>query len=421
MYARAANVVPSLHLPETGKSREGSFLARLCAALKVDGAALLDLSGTVVESGGAAAPSYLGRTVQALRPSSAPQVFANLAPAHSPRFLAIVPMLDRRGDPKHLLVLWDHRPRSEVTAYRLLALATDVASHAMLSRLVTYNAHNKIMFERASQTARIGIWVCSLPDERLTWTDGVYDLFELPRGSVLDRDTTVGFYTRESRDRMQVLRARAIAEHTDFNLDAEIVTAKGNRRWMRLTGAVECENGVARRIFGMKQDITEEKLLSDRTRYLAEFDVMTGLANRAQFQARLTDLDDVGGLLLIDIDGFKLINDTHGHVAGDDYLKEVARRLRDCCASASLVARIGGDEFAVLLGRNTAVADIQGAAASIVHVLSSAASIAGQTMPMSASVGGALCGSASGEDLFRQADAALYAAKAGGRNTHRIL
>jgi diguanylate cyclase (GGDEF)-like protein/PAS domain S-box-containing protein len=420
VYARAANAVPSLHLPDASRHRDGSTLGRLAIALRVDGALLTDQAGATIEFGGLATPTRLTRHIGSLAQVATPRLIHQPEDGLPP-FVALVPVPDRKGRMQHMLTLWDSRARTPAAAYRLLALAVDMVAQASTARLVRYHEHNRVMFERASQTAHIGIWVCTLPDQRLTWTDGVYDLFELPRGSALDRDATVELYVPESRERMQALRARAIAEHTDFSLDAEIITAKGNRRWMRLTGAVECENGVARRIFGMKQDITEEKLLSDRTRYLAEFDVMTGLANRAQFQARITDLDDVGGLLLIDIDGFKLINDTYGHVAGDDYLKEVARRLRDSCGGASLVARIGGDEFAVLLGRNTTLSDLQQSAEKAVQVLSVVTSIGGQPIPMSASVGGSLCHSAAGEDLFRQADAALYAAKAGGRNTHRIM
>ena len=338
------------------------------------------------------------------------------------------------GDPGAplLLSLVDRQPRSPAMAYRLAALAIDVTSAATIARqarqitvLRSEQEQEREMFNLASQTARIGVWACDLADNSLTWTDSVYDLFELPRGAPLERAATVECYTAASRIAMEAARAKAIAECSDFCVDAEIITAKGTRRWMRLTGSVEAHDGVARRIFGMKQDITEEKLLADRTRYLAETDVMTGLANRSQFQNQLADLSGVThgapvtSLLLIDLDGFKQINDTHGHAVGDDCLKEAAARLVACCQGAALVARIGGDEFAVLPAGDHGVADLDALGQCIVHAVGGPYLRNGQTITLSASVGVALNTGGSPEDLFRKADIALYAAKAAGRNTMR--
>src|SRR3954469_22462472 len=99
-------------------------------------------------------------------------------------------------------------------------------------------AHYKKMYDRSSALARIGVWECDLATEALTWTDGVYDLFELPRGSSLERANIVRFYDEESRREMEKLRARTIRDGGSFSLDIRIRTAKGNERWIRLTGDV---------------------------------------------------------------------------------------------------------------------------------------------------------------------------------------
>lgn len=129
-------------------------------------------------------------------------------------------------------------------------------------------AHYKKMYDRSSALARIGVWECDLATGTLTWTDGVYDLFELPRGSTLDRSRILGFYDEESRREMERLRARTIRDGGSFSLDIHVRTAKGNERWIRLTADVERENGRSVRIFGTKQDITAEKSAQEKVRAL---------------------------------------------------------------------------------------------------------------------------------------------------------
>ena len=129
-------------------------------------------------------------------------------------------------------------------------------------------ARYKKMYERSSALARIGVWECDLATEALTWTDGVYDLFELPRGSRIDRGTALALYDEASRLEMERLRDRTIREGGSFTVDIRVRTAKGNARWIRLTGDVEREDGRSVRIFGTKQDITAEKSAQERVRAL---------------------------------------------------------------------------------------------------------------------------------------------------------
>jgi diguanylate cyclase (GGDEF)-like protein len=288
-------------------------------------------------------------------------------------------------------------------------------------------AHSRKIFDRSSVAARLGVWECNLPDNRIAWTDVIYDIFDLPRDLPLERDLTVNCYSLESQIELDRRRSKAIAERSGFTMDAEIVTARGNRRWIRITATVECEDGEPVRIFGIKQDITDEKLLQDQTRYLASFDVVTGLANRAQFQSKLAELcepghvcPDAAALMLIDLDGFKKLNDTFGHAAGDHCLQEAARRFAGICGRAGLVARIGGDEFAVLLDGGADVATLVEMAGEIVAGLQAPIPFDGAHLQVSASLGIAFAGGETAGELFKKADAALYAAKAAGRNTFRF-
>ncbi|KAA0697659.1 diguanylate cyclase [Neorhizobium sp. P12A] len=298
---------------------------------------------------------------------------------------------------------------------------------ALISSQAAALAHSRKIFDRASVSAQIGVWECSLPDETLHWTDVVYDLFDLPRGSVIDRSEIVECYSPESARELKLRRDRAIEERSGFTMDAEIITRNGNRKWIRLTASVECEDDVPVRIFGMKQDITEEKIMLDRTRYLAEFDLMTGLANRSQFLTRLSSFCDHHGerkslaaLLLVDLDGFKAVNDSMGHAAGDECLKEAASRLRSVCGDGGFVARIGGDEFAALMGPCTDRGSIAEMARDIIGSLSRPVDYYGRTLTLGASVGIAIVDGSVPSELSRRADIALYAAKGAGRGTFRF-
>lgn len=129
-------------------------------------------------------------------------------------------------------------------------------------------AHYRKMYDRVSALARIGVWECDLATDELTWTDAVYDLFELPRGSPVRRSDMVELYEANSRREMERLRAEAIANGTGFSVEVRIRTASGNEKWIRLTADVEQEDGRSVRIFGTKQDISEEKAAQDKVQSL---------------------------------------------------------------------------------------------------------------------------------------------------------
>ena len=436
LAASTAFALPPADIPAGQDDAIAGRLQRLCELLAIAGARLssIESDGPVVIAAAGADVNLAALEARAIA-AAQPLIIAD-ATHRSARFYAGIVLPADADRPAQLLSLFDPRPRSPMMAATIAAMAGEALAQATIARhrrhieaqtrtiadYVALEEQRRTLFDRASATARIGVWQCNLSDNSLLWTNGVYDLFEIPRNTPVTREIALACYTDASRRQMEAARARAIANCSDFSLDVEIITRTGKHRWMRLTGAVESRDGVAHRIFGMKQDITEEKLLADRTRYLAEFDVMTGLANRSLFQARLTDLDNgqggIGALLLVDLDGFKQLNDTYGHAIGDACLQEAARRLVESCAGAQLVARIGGDEFAVLL---KAGADAEALAELIVATMRRPAAQLGQTRRLSTSVCVAHYGGGSSEDLFRQADLALYAAKAAGRDTSRTF
>ncbi len=163
--------------------------------------------------------------------------------------------------------------------------------------------------------------------------------------------------------------------------------------------------------------------LKDRLDHDASHDPLTGLANRRRFVDELKRIAGHGrpgvliGLLFVDLDGFKDVNDRHGHQAGNDLLVEVANRLRDCVRPGDLVARLGGDEFTIVLTRLERAAPAAAVADRICRVISEPFDIVGQPLHVSTSIGIALTPAyrADTDDLLRRADAAMYRAKAQGK------
>ncbi|WP_421363820.1 diguanylate cyclase domain-containing protein [Agrobacterium rosae] len=316
-------------------------------------------------------------------------------------------------------------------------LASEADMHSSPERATPFNMNEGVaspseqfnhlqgLFEKSFKAARVGIWECSLPDETLTWTDTVFEFFDLPPQTPLTRADIVALYTPESREKLRAARNAAIQDGDGFTLDAQIITAKGNSRWIRITAIVERGEGRSIRIFGMKQDITAEKAMVDNIRRLTEIDTLTGLASRAKFESVLAAMCTGGthvqyGLLLVDLDGFKAINDTLGHQMGDECLREAGSKLTKALPDAVVISRIGGDEFAVIHTCESAKR-LQDLGKQVVDSLEWWWDPSSIKLKISASVGGTIIKKeAVPNDVFALADRALYSAKAGGKNSFEL-
>lgn len=323
--------------------------------------------------------------------------------------------------------------RQHRDARALGALASDLDAKARLAeKNAEALARSKRLFDRASELSLMGAWEWYPSSGELTWTEGMYDIHELPRGSVVSAETVQSFYPEESRKQVQDLLSQARLTHTRYTFEGPMRTAKGRKRWIRLMGDVEIEDGAVVRCFGVKQDITEQKTTFNKMQYLAEFDTLTGLPNRTIFQRKLQRIvKSIGAdqqhvpyaLLLIDLDGFKTINDSFGHAVGDECLTQIAKRLRRIPEDTEILARMGGDEFALLLDATSGATSIEQRVETVLHELRRPIRWAGQSFQLSGSVGVAYLGGDAGfeTELVTQADLALYAAKTSGRNMFRVF
>jgi diguanylate cyclase (GGDEF)-like protein/PAS domain S-box-containing protein len=229
---------------------------------------------------------------------------------------------------------------------------------------------------------------------------------------------------REDRARVHAAWQRSLATGTPYDIEHRMRWGDGEFRWVHTRAHPRyCADGQIIAWYGATEDIHERKLAEQRMNWIATHDSLTGLPNRREFGARLeaeitksTEGKKVA-LLLLDLDGFKLVNDTLGHDVGDELLVEAARRLRAVVRSDGLVSRLGGDEFTILVPKLTSEQWLQEFADRIVQELSRPLVIRGDNVGTRASMGIAVCpeDAASMSDLLKDADLALYAAKAAGR------
>lgn len=199
--------------------------------------------------------------------------------------------------------------------------------------------------------------------------------------------------------------------------------------WLTVS-AVKNNHGEILQYVAMFSDISDRKAAEAQIEYLAHYDQLTGLANRALLQERFALLISQAqrhrrrvGVLFLDLDRFKNVNDTLGHSAGDAVLQETARRLRACLRQADFVARQGGDEFIVLINDVDVIHDAAHVAQKIIVAMEERFEIHGHEIHISPSIGIGIYPD-DGQDietLLKNADVAMYQAKSAGRNNYQFF
>lgn len=233
----------------------------------------------------------------------------------------------------------------------------------------------------------------------------------------------------EDRERTLAAMQRALYTMEPFNEVCRLRCADGTYRWFHSRGqALGGEGGRAKRMAGSITDVTELKASEERIRHLANHDPLTGLPNRRLLQDRMEQSlllarrkGTLVGVMVVDLDRFKEINDTAGHLVGDEVLRTVGSRLRASIREADTVARHGGDEFVVLLPELREAQDAHRVAEKMIAGVCAPIDVEGRPYQVGASVGIAIYpeDAHDGEALLHRADEAMYAAKEGGGNRAR--
>jgi diguanylate cyclase (GGDEF)-like protein/PAS domain S-box-containing protein len=290
-------------------------------------------------------------------------------------------------------------------------------------------------FMRSQYFARIGTWDWDVDTDRLYWSEAIYGMFGYKVGEVMP---SYELFCRsvhpDDQARVRAGELRCIETGENHDEEYRVIWPDGSTHWLRETGnVVKDTQGQVIKMMGVVRDITEEKASAKQLRKLAHRDPLTGLPNRLMLEERLSKALERAhanatrvALVFVDLNGFKAINDQHGHAVGDRVLITTATRLKNTLRESDTVARIGGDEFVLILEGLTQGKNLQeeahGICEKIFAGLAAPVSVGDTWRHIGTSLGVAIFPdhASSLDTLIHVADLAMYEAKRSGNNQYRL-
>jgi diguanylate cyclase (GGDEF)-like protein/PAS domain S-box-containing protein len=283
----------------------------------------------------------------------------------------------------------------------------------------------------AMKAAKIGFWDLDAIKGEHVWSDTCKALLGVPPDGPANFQVLMKAVHPDDWKRMQASIDGAIHEKRDYFVDFRVVWPDKSVHWRTSCGqAFYDDTGHITRMSGITMDIDERKLAEERVKFLAYYDALTELPNRTLFQDRLTKAlasarrqRNKVALLFLDLDRFKTINDSLGHSVGDLLLKRVAERLKKWAREQDTVARIGGDEFLIMLTGIKNIRDAAIATERLMDAMTVEFVVQGHPLNISFSLGISIFPEhgTDGEALIKNADAAMYCAKEHGRNNFQFF
>ena len=311
-----------------------------------------------------------------------------------------------------------------LSALALVFIGTIAGAHRTRVKLVRASAERfKQLFDRnpagefrANETG--GILDCNDACARLV---GFASRAELMAHGIAER------FGNETE--WQELFARLHEQGTLPNAEMPLRRADGTEVWVLMNASIVTDGKGHPIIAATVVDITDRKRAEEEVRYRAHHDVLTGLPNRALFKDRLTIALNYAhrhgnqlAVLCLDLDGFNVVNEAFGREAGDHLLREAAERLKTCVREEDSVARVGDDEFTMLIMRPSNVGDVTVVARKILQTIARPITVDDHQFNITASIGIAFYPQDAGDAdaLLKNADSALARAKEAGRNSYQL-
>lgn len=292
---------------------------------------------------------------------------------------------------------------------------------------------NARLLHLAEVTAAVGHWQWHIQRNEVTFSNEFQRILGVPEGQALTIKGFLRLFDRSHRWSMRESFEHAGATGDGFDLSITIGRGTEDERYMTVRGFGEAdEQGNIGSVFGVIRDDTamtrttqELAKTSKDLRKLASYDPLTGLANRFAFRRQLhyavrrsIKNDRPVALLIVDMDGFKEINDTLGHAVGDKVLQETANRICNVVQGETMIARLGGDEFTIIVDDPRSTSELMALGDAIVGAVLEPLNVDGHQVMVGASVGASQCplDSKKPDELFTFAGTAMNTAKRGTRN-----
>lgn len=336
------------------------------------------------------------------------------------------------------LIEWDDAGQPQ----RMIGTHLDISQRKYNEEQLLINSQ---LLNESQKIAKVGGWKLDLTTGDLFWTDETYRIHDTsPEEFNPTVDAGVGYFLPESKKIISEALDQAINQGIGYDLELETYTTKGRLIDVRTTCSVTLENGTPVRLTGIFQDISlhksDQRKLKENNIALekansalelsAHYDSLTGFPNRNLLSDRLEHAlirskrnKKTVAIAFIDLDEFKVINDTHGHNVGDELLKKVANNLMGALRAGDTLSRIGGDEFVAVIEELTNTSESEPIIARMLESVSGVLLVEGKLMKISASIGVTFYPSdnASPDQLLRHADQAMYIAKQKGKNCSHIF
>ncbi|WP_108663250.1 putative bifunctional diguanylate cyclase/phosphodiesterase [Acuticoccus kandeliae] len=297
-----------------------------------------------------------------------------------------------------------------------------IAENALIQRYRSDLRRYITMFDHVERSAKVGVWEADITTQEQFWSGEVFRIHEIPAGGLPPLiNEVMAYYPEPGRTRLRDAFQELRLTGASCDVTLPLVTAAGTKRTVRVIADLQRAADGRDRFLGIYQDVTAQQEANERLWWTANHDNLTGLPNRALFADRFHKALErrkrsktLVCLVLVDVDDFKIVNDTFGHSAGDELLRLVAKHLDEGTRAHDTVARTGGDEFSILLDDVRSREDLPLILARLKSALEVHLTWGERTMRVTMSAGAALAPDhgLNETELIAAADIALYRMKA---------
>lgn len=304
---------------------------------------------------------------------------------------------------------------------------------------------NTRILEDTQTLAKLGGWEFDIPTQTLYWTDQIYRMLETTREETSPTVASgLDYFEPESRIALSQALNAAMENGQGYDLELQMRTLKGRSLDVRATCSVVIAKGQPIKLYGILQDISEQKaaklalLAANREleransvlEHIAHYDALTHLPNRVLLADRLRQAmahtqrrEQIMAVAFLDLDGFKAVNDQYGHAVGDKLLINLAQQMKSSLREGDTLARIGGDEFVVVLTDLHHTSDCEQLLKRLLLAAATPVQLDDLLLEVSASIGVTLYpqDGSDADQLLRHADQAMYIAKQAGKNCYHVF